>query len=124
MKKIADQLPQAASGKPLNEEEKISILDAKQHFDALPETSQEEVPEASKKKLREAILSLPQVQTEVSGNLQLNDQSLLLDNMTSADVRSFIKMTEALKLSSGRRYETGSGRSKSDRGTASRSHYI
>ena len=28
MKKIADQLPQAASGKPLNEEEKISILDA------------------------------------------------------------------------------------------------
>lgn len=98
MKKIADQLPQAASGKPLNEEEKISILDAKQHFDALPETSQEEVPEASKKKLREAILSLPQVQTEVSGNLQLNDQSLLLDNMTSADVQKLYQNDRSFKI--------------------------
>ena len=71
---------------------------AKQHFDALPETSQEEVPEASKKKLREAILSLPQVQTEVSGNLQLNDQSLLLDNMTSADVQKLYQNDRSFKI--------------------------
>ncbi|MBS7008735.1 leucine-rich repeat protein [Anaerostipes sp.] len=95
---ITEQLPQIPDGRPATEEEKSSILDAKQHFEALPEAEQDTVSETAKKKLRNAIASLPQVEMKVSGSLQVEDKSLLLDNMTSEDAKKLQQNDSSFKI--------------------------
>lgn len=98
MGEIIEQLPEIPEEDIPTVEEMNMILDAKQHFDALPDSEQAAVPEAKKKQLREAVASLPQVETVVKGELQVPDETLLLDNMTSQDAKKLQENDSSFKI--------------------------
>lgn len=92
-------LPDISNKEDVTEEERNSILDAKLHYDAISDENTDDISEDSKKQMYEAISQLPQVETNVIGNLNLPDPLPLLENMGKSDAEALKKDSNtALKI--------------------------
>ena len=84
---LIDQLPNIDPGSsddpPLTEQEHQTILDVKLHYETMTEEEKAQIHEDYRDKLNAALAALPEVEISVSGDADVLDPHILLENMSS-----------------------------------------
>lgn len=87
---MINTLPVISDDKDLTAEEIDDILDIKENYETLNNSSKENVTYENKQDLCEALSKVPQIDLEVTGenqSINVNNSSILLDNLTSDDIK-------------------------------------